>query len=192
MAVYFNSICYQNRWLFSYPYIAVRNIPFRLNSFKEVWTMPACKVIAICNQKSGFGKTTTAISLWAGFAMQDKRVLLIDADAQTSMTVALGNRYPDKLPVSLDDIMQDVIDDNEIQNDCGILHHKEGFDLMPSNIDLSGIEIRIINVMSRESILRSNVKQQRENYDYILIDCAPSLGMLTINALAAPDSLIQI
>ncbi len=152
--------------------------------------MPACKTIAICNQKGGVGKTATSISLGAGLAMQEKRVLLIDADTQASMTVALGNRYPDELPVSLADIMQDVIDDNEIPYNCGILHHKEGFDLMPSNIDLSGIEIRIINVMSRESVLRSYVNQQRENYDYILIDCAPSLGMLTVNALAAADSLI--
>jgi len=152
--------------------------------------LPACKTIAICNQKGGVGKTTTSISLGAGLAMQGKQVLLIDADAQASMTVALGTRYPDDLPVNLADIMQDVIDDNEIPDDCGILHHKEGFDLMPSNIDLSGIEIRLINVMSRESILRSYVDQQRNNYDYILIDCAPSLGMLTVNALAAADSLI--
>jgi len=152
--------------------------------------MPACKVIAICNQKGGVGKTTTTVCLGAGLTMQNKKVLLIDADAQASMTVALGHTFPDELSVSLADIMQSVIDDKEMPDDFGILSHPEGFDLMPSNIDLSGMEIRLINAMSRESVLRSYVNQQRNHYDYILIDCAPSLGMLTVNALAAADSLI--
>lgn len=152
--------------------------------------MSNAKAIAICNQKGGVGKTTTTINLGVGLAMQGKKILLIDADPQASMTVALGNRYPDELVVSLADIMQDVINDNEIPGGCGILHHKEGVDLMPSNIDLSGMEIRIINIMSRERVLRAYVDEQRESYDYILIDCAPSLGILTVNALAAADSII--
>lgn len=152
--------------------------------------MPTCKVIAVCNQKGGVGKTTTTVCLGAGLAMQNKRVLLIDADAQASMTVALGHRFPDELSASLADVMQNVIDDKEMPDDFGILSHPEGFDLMPANIDLSGMEIRLINAMSRESVLRSYVDGQRGKYDYILIDCAPSLGMLTVNALAAADSLI--
>ena len=152
--------------------------------------MSGCKVIAVCNQKGGVGKTTTTINLGVGFSMQGKNVLLIDADAQASMTVALGSRIPDELPVTLANIMQDVMDDHEIPDGCGILHHKEGIDLMPSNIDLSGIEIRLINVMSRESVLKTYVDDQRNKYDYILIDCAPSLGMLTINSLVAADSII--
>ena len=111
-------------------------------------------------------------------------------DPQASLTVALGNKYPDELPVGLANIMQDVIDENELFPNSALLHHKEGFDYLPSNIDLSGIEIRIVNVMRRESILKNYVDMQRPNYDYILIDCAPSLGMLTVNALAAADSLI--
>lgn len=152
--------------------------------------MSCCKVIAVCNQKGGVGKTTTTINLGVGLAMHGKSVLLIDADAQASMTVALGYRIPDELPITLADIMQDVMEDREIPDGCGVLRHVEGIDLMPSNIDMSGIEIRLINVMSRESILKTYIDEQRSKYDYVLIDCAPSLGMLTINSLVAADSII--
>lgn len=110
--------------------------------------MANCKVIAVTNQKGGVGKTTTTANLGIGLAQQNKRVLLIDADAQGSLTLSLGYPKPDELPVTLADIMQNVIDDTPIPDGCGILHHGEGVDLLPANIELSGMEIRLINAMT--------------------------------------------
>ena len=152
--------------------------------------MANCKVIAVTNQKGGVGKTTTTANLGIGLAQQNKRVLLIDADAQGSLTLSLGYPKPDELPVTLADIMQNVIDDTPIPDGCGILHHCEGVDLLPANIELSGMEIRLINAMSRESVLRTYINAVKPHYDYILIDCMPSLGMMPINSLAAADSVI--
>ena len=152
--------------------------------------MANCKVIAVTNQKGGVGKTTTTANLGIGLAQQNKRVLLIDADAQGSLTLSLGYPKPDELPVTLADIMQNVIDDTPIPDGCGILHHGEGVDLLPANIELSGMEIRLINAMSRESVLRTYINAVKPHYDYILIDCMPSLGMMPINSLAAADSVI--
>ena len=152
--------------------------------------MANCKVIAVTNQKGGVGKTTTTANLGIGLAQQNKRVLLIDADAQGSLTLSLGYPKPDELPVTLADIMQSVIDDTPIPDGCGILHHSEGVDLLPANIELSGMEIRLINAMSRESVLRTYINAVKPHYDYILIDCMPSLGMMPINSLAAADSVI--
>ena len=152
--------------------------------------MANCKVIAVTNQKGGVGKTTTTANLGIGLARQNKRVLLIDADAQGSLTLSLGYPKPDELPVTLADIMQHVIDDAPIPDSCGILHHGEGVDLLPANIELSGMEIRLINAMSRESVLRTYIHAVKPHYDYILIDCMPSLGMMPINSLAAADSVI--
>ena len=152
--------------------------------------MANCKVIAVTNQKGGVGKTTTTANLGIGLAQQNKRVLLIDADAQGSLTLSLGYPKPDELPVTLADIMQNVIDDTPIPDGCGILHHSEGVDLLPANIELSGMEIRLINAMSRESVLRTYINAVKPHYDYILIDCMPSLGMMPINSLAAADSVI--
>ena len=152
--------------------------------------MSNCKVIALTNQKGGVGKTTTAVNLGVSLAQQGKKVLLIDADAQANLTMSLGYNRPDDLPVTLSTIMQDIIDDKSVDVSKSILHHGEGVDLLPSNIELSGLEVRLINAISRESVLKTCVNEVKKNYDYCLIDCMPSLGMLTINALAAADAAL--
>ena len=149
-----------------------------------------CKVIAIANQKGGVGKTTTTSNLGIGLAKQGKRVLLIDADAQGSLTASLGIREPDRLEITLATIMASIINDEEIKPEYGILRHEEGVDFMPGNIELSGLETSLVNVMSRETVLRTYIEQQKDRYDYILIDCMPSLGMITINAFACADSIL--
>ena len=152
--------------------------------------MNNCHVIAITNQKGGVGKTTTTVNLGIGLANSGYRVLLIDADPQGSLTVSLGISNPDELDVSLATAMEAVINEDEFSEDAGILHHEEGVDLLPSNIELSGMETGLFNIMSREYVLKDYVDTVRKNYDYILIDCMPSLGMMTINALVAADSVI--
>lgn len=149
-----------------------------------------CKIIAIANQKGGVGKTTTTGNLGIGLAKQGKKVLLIDADAQGSLTASLGFTEPDKLEETLASVMTDIINDEEFEPDFGILKHDEGIDLMPGNIELSGLEVSLVNVMSRELVLRAYIKQVRDRYDYILIDCMPSLGMITINVFACADSIL--
>ena len=149
-----------------------------------------CKVIVIGNQKGGVGKTTTTSNLGIGLAKKGKKVLLIDADAQGSLTASLGFQEPDKLDVSLATIMANIINEEDMEPDYGILKHDEGVDLMPGNIELSGLEVSLVNVMSRELVLRTYIEQQKERYDYILIDCMPSLGMITINAFACADSIL--
>ena len=149
-----------------------------------------CKIIAIANQKGGVGKTTTTSNLGIGLAKRGKRVLVIDADAQGSLTASLGFTEPDKLEVTLANVLEKVINDEEMKAGYGILKHDEGIDLMPGNIELSGLEVSLVNVMSRESVMRSYVDTIKENYDYILIDCMPSLGMITINAFACADSIL--
>lgn len=153
-------------------------------------TRDECKVLAIANQKGGVGKTTTTGNLGIGLARQGKKVLLIDADAQGSLTASLGYTEPDKLEVTLATIMERIVNEDFPEPSDGILHHDEGIDLLPANIELSGIEVSLVNIISRETILREYINCVSDKYDYILIDCMPSLGMITINALACADSVI--
>ena len=149
-----------------------------------------CKIIAIANQKGGVGKTTTTSNLGIRLAKSGKKVLVIDADAQGSLTASLGFTEPDKMEVTLANVMEKVINDEEIEPGYGILKHDEGINLMPGNIELSGLEVSLVNVMSREIMMRSYVEMVKGRYDYILIDCMPSLGMVTINAFACADSIL--
>ena len=137
--------------------------------------MSQCEVIAIANQKGGVGKTTTALSLGVALAKEGKRVLLIDADPQASLTVSMGIPKPDELDISLATVLQHIVDDQDYNLDMGIIHHNEGVDLLPSNIELSSFEIGLVNTMSRELILKNYLYDIKQNYDYILIDCILSL-----------------
>ena len=146
-------------------------------------------IIAVVNQKGGTSKTTTTENLGVGLALEGKKVLLVDTDPQASLTVSLGNPCPDDLSPTLSDLMGKIMMENPIAPGEGILHHPEGVDLVPSNIELSGMEVALVNAMSRETILRQYLDTVKQNYDYILLDCMPSLGMLTVNALAAADKV---
>lgn len=147
-------------------------------------------VMAVVNQKGGTGKTTTTENLGIGLAMEGKKVLVVDTDPQASLTISLGYPVPDELPVTLSDLMAKVMTEQHIEAGEGILHHPEGIDLIPSNIELSGLEVSLVNAMSRETILRQYLDTMKKNYDFILLDCMPSLGMLTVNALAAADTVL--
>ena len=146
-------------------------------------------VISLANQKGGTAKTTTCANLGIGLAQAGRKVLLVDADAQGSLTLSLGWE-PDELPITLYDLMIKAIQDRPVTHGEGMLHHEEGVDLMPANIELAGMEMSLVSVMYHETILKQVIEPYKHEYDYILIDCAPSLGMMTINALAATDGIV--
>ena len=152
--------------------------------------MSKCKVITIANQKGGVGKTTTTVNLGIGLANEGKRVLLIDCDPQGDLTTSLGWTKADELQTTLANQMLGIMKNDKLDPQKGILHHKENADLLPSNIELESIEVGLISVLEREYVLDTYLKSIKNNYDYVLIDCRPSLGMLTINALTAADSVI--
>lgn len=147
-------------------------------------------IMAVVNQKGGTGKTTTCENLGVGLAMEGKKVLVVDTDPQASLTISLGYPVPDDLSPTLSDMMGKIISEQPIAPGEGILHHPEGIDLMPANIELSGMEVSLVNTMSREKVLKQYLDTVKSNYDFILLDCMPSLGMLTVNALAAADNVL--
>ncbi len=136
------------------------------------------------------GKTTTCVNLGIGLARAGKKVLLVEADAQGSMAISMGISEPDELNVTLANIMEKVINDEEVELGEGIIHHEEGIEFIPANIELAGLETSLVNIMSRETILRQYLDSVKGQYDYVITDCMPSLGMITINALVAADSVL--
>lgn len=152
--------------------------------------MNSASIIGIVNQKGGTGKTTTCVNLGIDLVHEGKRVLIADCDPQGSLTISLGYPQPDSLPVTLADLMGNVLSDIPIHPGDGVLHHEEGVDILPANIALAGMEVSLVNAMSRETTLKQVLANYSKNYDHILLDCSPSLGMLTINALTAADRIV--
>lgn len=149
-----------------------------------------CRVISICNQKGGTAKTATTVNLGVGLARKGKKVCLLDCDPQGSLSVYLGIPEPDELDESLATVMKQIIQGEDFKLDEAMYQHSEGVDFVPGNIELSALELSLVTLMSREFVLKEFVDRLRDEYDYILLDCMPSLGMLTINVLSCADSVL--
>ena len=152
--------------------------------------MGKAKVIAVANQKGGVGKSTTVFNLGAGLAAGGSKVLMVDIDPQGDLTKMLGLRKPHDLPLTLGNVMNDVVAGSIDQTHPEVMHHHEGFDFVPGNRTLSAVEVGLVNAMSRETVLKRYIDSVKADYDYVLLDCRPSLGMLVINALSAADYVL--
>ncbi len=149
-----------------------------------------CRVIILANQKGGVAKTTSTVNIGIGLARLGKKVLVIDNDPQGSLTQALGYPQPDKMEISLSNVYEWALNEDEFDLDAGILHHEEGVDLMPGNKNLTSVEMAMVSIMGSESTLKEYTNMMRDRYDYILVDCSPNLGKLTMNALVAADEVL--
>jgi chromosome partitioning protein len=147
-------------------------------------------VICVSNEKGGVGKSVTSANLSVGLSRQGKKVLVIDADPQGSLTISLGNQQPEKLPITMATVMSNILSETPFNPLDGIIHHSEGIDLMPASIALANTEIALVQAFGREAILKQYIDLVRDEYSHIIIDTSPSLGLLTINALAAANSII--
>ena len=152
--------------------------------------MSNCKTIAIANQKGGVGKTTTAFSLGVALAKEGKKVLLVDTDPQGDLTTYMGFYDQENIPVTISTLFDRTMNDEDVNAEEAILHHVEGVDLIPSNLNLSMTESDLLNAMCRENVMRNSLRDIKENYDFVIIDCMPSLSMLTTNALSTADEVI--